>query len=136
MVGAAVAVVLASAAIMLALPLAGHLSTAGIIAPMMLFLYGMGLGMPSAMAGTLQGFPYIAGSASALMGFCQMGTAVRSSLAVSRIEGDHHLILGIVFAACALLCLVAQRLVLPRPDRKGIRLNSSHYCAYRMQSSA
>src|SRR3546814_2869350 len=32
MVGAAVAVVLASAAIMLALPLAGHLSTAGIIA--------------------------------------------------------------------------------------------------------
>src|SRR3546814_3207227 len=82
MAGAAVAVVLASAAIMLALPLAGHLSTAGIIAPMMLFLYGMGLGMPSAMAGTLQGFPYIAGSASALMGFCQMGTAVLSSLAV------------------------------------------------------
>src|SRR3546814_18536974 len=75
----------------------------------------MGLGMPRAMAGMLQGFPYIAGSASALMGFCQMGTAVLSSLAVSRIEGDHHLILGIVFAACALLCLVAQRLVLPRP---------------------
>src|SRR3546814_18416286 len=75
----------------------------------------MGLGMPRAMAGMLQGFPYIAGSASALMGFCQMGTAVLSSLAVSRNEGDHHLILGIVFAACALLCLVAQRLVLPRP---------------------
>lgn len=108
-------VVLASGGLMLALPLAGHLSTPGVIAPMMLFLYGMGIGMPSAMAGSLQGFPYIAGSASALMGFAQMGTAVLSSLAVSRIEGDHHLILGIVFAACGLLCFVAQAVLLPKP---------------------
>ncbi len=107
--------VLASGLPLLVLPIIGHLSTVGVIAPMMLFLFGMGLGMPSAMAGTLQGFPYIAGSASALMGFAQMGVGVLASLAVSRIEGDHHLILGIVFAACGALCFLAQAFVLPRP---------------------
>lgn len=106
--------ILASGLLLLAFPLAGHLSTAAVIAPMMLFLFGMGLGVPSAMAGTLQGFPYIAGSASALMGFFQMGTGVLSSLAVSRIEGDHHLILGLVFAASGAMCFLSQELILPK----------------------
>ncbi len=107
--------VLASGLPLLVLPMIGHLSTVGVIAPMMLFLFGMGLGMPSAMAGTLQGFPYIAGSASALMGFAQMGVGVLASLAVSRIDGDHHLILGIVLAACGALCFLAQALILLKP---------------------
>jgi DHA1 family bicyclomycin/chloramphenicol resistance-like MFS transporter len=106
--------ILASGLLLVAFPLAGYLTTATIIAPMMLFLFGMGLGVPSAMAGTLQGFPYIAGSASALMGFFQMGVAVLASLAVSRIEGDHGLVMGAVFAACGVLCFAAQALVLPR----------------------
>ena len=104
----------ASGVLLLAFPLAGHLSTAGVIAPMVLFLFGMGIGIPSAMAGSLQGFPYIAGSASALMGFTQMGTAVLASLAVSRIGGDHHVIMGAVFFACGLLCFLSQELLLPR----------------------
>lgn len=106
-------VVLASGVLLLAFPLAGHLSTVAVIAPMMLFLFGMGIGVPSAMAGTLQGFPYIAGSASALMGFSQMGVGVLTSLAVSRIDGDHHLIMGAVFAASGLLCFVSQAVLLP-----------------------
>ena len=114
MVRASSIVVLASGVLLLAFPLAGHLSTAGVIAPMVLFLFGMGIGIPSAMAGSLQGFPYIAGSASALMGFTQMGTAVLASLAVSRIGGDHHLVMGAVFFACGLLCFLSQELLLPR----------------------
>ena len=114
MVRASSIVVLASGVLLLAFPLAGHLSTVGVIAPMVLFLFGMGIGIPSAMAGSLQGFPYIAGSASALMGFTQMGTAVLASLAVSRIGGDHHLIMGAVFFACGLLCFLSQELLLPR----------------------
>ena len=57
----------------------------------------------------------VPGSASALMGFAQMGVGVLASLAVSRIDGDHHLILGIVFAACGALCFLAQALILPKP---------------------
>lgn len=114
MVRISAAVVLVSGLLLLAFPLSGHVSTAAVIAPMMLFLFGMGIGIPSAMAGSLQGFPYIAGSASALMGFSQMGTAVLSSLAVSRIDGDHTLVMAAVFAACGLLCFLAQALVLPR----------------------
>lgn len=114
MVRISAVVVLASGLLLLAFPLAGHVSTAAVIAPMMLFLFGMGIGIPSAMAGSLQGFPYIAGSASALMGFSQMGTAVLASLAVSRIDGDHTLVMAAVFAACGLLCFLAQALVLPR----------------------
>ncbi|MEQ8396276.1 multidrug effflux MFS transporter [Thalassobaculum sp.] len=107
-------VVLVSGLLLLAFPLAGHLSTAAVIAPMMLFLFGMGIGIPSAMAGTLQGFPYIAGSASALMGFSQMGVGVLTSLAVSRIDGDHHLVMGAVFAASGLMCFLSQALILRR----------------------
>jgi len=114
MVRASSVVVLASGALLLAFPLVGHLSTAGVIAPMVLFLFGMGIGIPSAMSGALQGFPYIAGSASALMGFTQMGTAVLASLAVSRIVGDHHLIMGAVFFACGLLCFLSQEILLSR----------------------
>lgn len=106
-------VALASGGLLLAFPLLGHLSTAAVIAPMVLFLFGMGIGLPSAMAGALQGFPHIAGSASALMGFTQMGVGTLASLAVSRIEGDHFLVMASVFALGGLLCFVAQAVILP-----------------------
>lgn len=41
--------------------------------PMMLYATGMGLVLPNAMAVALSAFPHIAGTASALMGFIQMG---------------------------------------------------------------
>ena len=107
----------AAGAAMLVSPLLGHLSTAAIIAPMMLFLVGMAFALPSAMAGALQNFPRIAGSAAALLGFSQMGLAMLASWAVGALGGDPHATMAAVFFACGAICVAALALVRDRPAR-------------------
>ncbi|WP_366657548.1 multidrug effflux MFS transporter [Fodinicurvata sp. EGI_FJ10296] len=51
----------------------GIVTVVSMITPMMMLTLGIGLSMPGAMAGALTPFPHIAGSASALLGFLQMG---------------------------------------------------------------
>lgn len=51
----------------------GYVSVPTLIAPMMLTTFGMGLVMPGAMTGALAPFPRIAGTASSVLGFFQMG---------------------------------------------------------------
>jgi len=46
-----------------------------ILAPMMVYMFGVGFVLPNAMAGALGPFPTRAGAASALLGFTQMGIA-------------------------------------------------------------
>jgi len=105
--------VLVSGSAMIAAPLLGHLSTAAIIAPMMLFLFGMAFALPSAMAGALQDFPHIAGSAAAFMGFSQMGLAMIASWTVGILGGDAHMAMAAVLFVCAVACAVASAF-LPR----------------------
>ncbi|NQW11270.1 MAG: multidrug effflux MFS transporter [Alphaproteobacteria bacterium] len=105
--------VLISGLLMLAFPLAGHLSTASLLGPMMLLLFGMGIGLPNAFSGALQGFPRIAGSASALMGFTQMGCGMLASFAVTRMTGDVYLAVGVVCAVSGVGCFLAQALIIP-----------------------
>ncbi|CAA0114885.1 Bicyclomycin resistance protein [Halioglobus japonicus] len=50
--------------------------------PMMLYSTGMGLVLPNAMAVALSAFPHIAGTASALMGFIQMGLSASATALV------------------------------------------------------
>ena len=92
---------------MIAPPLAGHLSTPAIIAPMMVFLAGMALALPSAMAGALQNHPQIAGSASALLGFAQMGLAMLASFAVGALPGAPQVTMAAVFCFCGVACVAA-----------------------------
>jgi len=103
--------VLVSGVAMVASPLSGHISTPGVIAPMMIFLFGMGLGLPSAFTGAMASYPRIAGSAAALMGFIQMGVAMVASFAISRIGGDMFLTMAGSFLICALLCFSARFLI-------------------------
>lgn len=98
-------------------PLIGHQSTPAIIAPMMLFLAGMAFAMPSAMAGALQDFPRIAGSAAALLGFSQMGLAMLASWAVGALGGDPHRTMALVFFVCGAVCVAALPLVRDRGAR-------------------
>lgn len=62
-------------AIMIALLLAGIRHPLAIVGPMALYTASVGISMPHAMAEGLAPFPRMAGTASALMGFCQMGVA-------------------------------------------------------------
>jgi DHA1 family bicyclomycin/chloramphenicol resistance-like MFS transporter len=104
-----------SGVLMVAPPLLGHISTVAVIVPMVVFLFGMGIALPNAFTGALAGFPRIAGSAAAMMGFTQMGVAMLASLIISRIDGDVHLVMGAVFAACAIGCVVVQHFLVGKP---------------------
>ena len=93
----------AGLATVLMLLLAGELSPARVIGPMMLFVFGFGLLIPACTAAALQPFPRIAGSASAMMGFLQMGVGAVGSLMISRIYDGTAMSLGLVMAAMAAL---------------------------------
>jgi DHA1 family bicyclomycin/chloramphenicol resistance-like MFS transporter len=101
---------LASASMLL---LAGELSLARVIGPMMLFVFGFGLMIPACTAAALQPFPRIAGSASALMGFLQMGIGAVGSLVMSRIYDGTAMSLGQVMATMAALGAAAFLLLAP-----------------------
>ena len=70
---------------------------------------------PSAMAGALQPFPQIAGAASALMGFVQMGSSALGSLAVARLNDGTALAIGVVPVAMGLLGFAVYWLTVGRP---------------------
>jgi DHA1 family bicyclomycin/chloramphenicol resistance-like MFS transporter len=91
---------------MLALDLLGTGHPAEIVVPMMLYLFGVGLVMPQAMAGALMPFPDRAGSASSFCGFMQMLGGALIGAAVGHALGTSALPLPIAIAAtgvCALL---------------------------------
>lgn len=83
----------------------GLVSAPTVVAPMMLLLCGMGIALPNATVAALQGFPRMAGAASALIGFTQMGLAGLGSATVGALQGDTPLAMQIVFAVSAVACL-------------------------------
>src|SRR4029077_6297436 len=66
----------------------------GIVAPMMLYLFGMGLALPRALAGALQPFPARAGAASSLIGCVQQSVAAATGALVGQSLGATAWALG------------------------------------------
>lgn len=80
--------------------LADELSLVRVLGPMMLYFFGFGMILPQGIAGALQPFPRIAGSASASMGCIQMFSgAVSSVVAAGLYHGDGAHALGWVLLA-------------------------------------
>ncbi|MEQ8602844.1 MAG: multidrug effflux MFS transporter [Marivibrio sp.] len=80
MIGAAVNA--AAGLAMLGLVLAGQAAILTILIPMILYMVGMGIVLPSAQAGAVGPFPRRAGAASSLIGAAQYGVAAFVGLAV------------------------------------------------------
>lgn len=91
MVKAGLLLVLAGGGIMVGLALGGAWSIAAIIGPMMIFLAGMGIVMPNAMAGAMAPYPESAGASSALLGFFQMGVSSLVSMFAGRLPREGQL---------------------------------------------
>ena len=109
---------LAGGGAMAAIALAGHLGVVAIIGPMMVFLAGMGLVMPNAMAGAMGPFPRVAGTASALLGFYQMAIAAVASLAVGWLSQKSQLPLALVITGTAAVATTAFTALVWRRFRK------------------
>jgi DHA1 family bicyclomycin/chloramphenicol resistance-like MFS transporter len=82
MVPLGAAVCAAGGLAMAGIVLAGVETVWSVLAPMMVYMVGVGFVLPNAMAGALGPFPTKAGAASALLGFTQMGLAALVGVAV------------------------------------------------------
>jgi DHA1 family bicyclomycin/chloramphenicol resistance-like MFS transporter len=96
---------------MAGLVLAGLPSVAGIVGPFALVMAGIGLIMPNAMAGAIGPYPRMAGSASALMGFLQMGMAALVGIGVGHWHDGTALPMTASIAATTILALLSFRLL-------------------------
>lgn len=74
-----------------------------VLAPMTVYMAGVGLTLPQAMAGALTPFPERAGAASSLLGFCQMSFAALVGILVGQTLEHGPLALGIAIASLSLL---------------------------------
>lgn len=104
---------------MLATTLSGFVSAdllgAGLlVAPMALYMVGMGMGMPNGQGGALGPYPQMAGVASALMGFLQMACAALVGIAFGHLHDGTPLALAGLVAFCA-ICVAASLVFLVRP---------------------
>jgi DHA1 family bicyclomycin/chloramphenicol resistance-like MFS transporter len=81
-----IAASLAGVALLLAFAIGGWMAPMAVIVPMTIFVFGMALVFPNGTAGALSVEPEIAGTASALLGFLQMGAAALSTLAAGRLS--------------------------------------------------
>jgi DHA1 family bicyclomycin/chloramphenicol resistance-like MFS transporter len=82
-------------------------SPAALALPFAIYLAGLGLTMPQAMAGALHPFPEHAGAASSLLGFTQQTAAALMGALVGHALGSSAwpLVLGVAVMGCATLAL-------------------------------
>lgn len=94
----------------------GMVGVAVIVGPMFVYMIGVGLTMPNAMAGAIGPFPKMAGTASALLGFVQMGVAALVGVAVGHLDDATARPMASAIALAGLLALAVYLRVL-RPAR-------------------
>lgn len=94
-------------ALMWGLAAAGVDTVTAIVVPMTGFMVGVGLVMPNAMAGAIGPFPHMAGAASALMGFLQMGTAAAVSFSIGLLDDGTQIPMTLAIALMGILSIVS-----------------------------
>ncbi len=103
----------AGACIYLALPLAGVLTPWAAVTPMVLYSFGLAITFPSLMAAAVSVRPEYAGTAAAMNGLVQYGTAASTTVVVGLLPHDTHLPLAwVIFAmqaSAVIACVVGWR---------------------------
>lgn len=100
----------------------GDLGIVGLIAPLVVFFFGIGITSPSATALALQPVPQIAGTASAAIGFFSVTAGVISGYETTKIGGSSPrafslvmLVTGALAAVLAIAGAIARRRVMRAP---------------------
>lgn len=91
---------------------AGHLSIAGVLVPMFVYMMGTGVIMPNHMAYAMEPFPHFAGTASTLLGFAHLSAAALASAlgAAIYVDGMFEPALGILgFTVAGTIVVVLTR---------------------------
>lgn len=109
MIAGGLAAVLAGGLPMAALALAGVQTALAVVLPMAVFMVGAGLILPNAMAGAVGPYPEKAGSASALLGFTQMGGAAVVGALVGHLHDGTARPMALAIALSGLAAVLAFR---------------------------
>jgi DHA1 family bicyclomycin/chloramphenicol resistance-like MFS transporter len=99
---------------MAALALGGVWTVPAVIGPMYLFAVGVGIVLPTAVAGAIGPFPRTAGLASAVMGFLQLTAAAGYGIVVGRVYDGTPVPMAVAIAAAGLAAAVIFPLVSTR----------------------
>lgn len=110
MVGAGVVLGAATAALLAGLALAGVQTIPAVVVPTSLFFLSVGMVLPNATAAAIAPYATMAGSASALLGFLQMGTGALAGWLVGRLHDGTTLPMAAVILAMATASLAARLL--------------------------
>ncbi|MFD1624026.1 multidrug effflux MFS transporter [Azospirillum griseum] len=102
---------LAGGALGVGLAAAGVLQIASVVAPVFLFILGVGLTLPNATANAVGPYPTMAGLASSLLGFVQMTVAAVVGLAVGHLHSGTAMPLMGAIGLAGLGALLAHRLL-------------------------
>ncbi len=86
-----------------AVTLLGLEAPATVIAPMMIFMFGYGIALPSALAAAMQPFAQMAGTAAALQGFAQMAMGAGVTLIVAAFADGSARSMALAVAAASIL---------------------------------
>jgi len=90
------------------LSLSGILTVAAVVVPASLVFLGCGLLMPNGQAGALRPYPRLAGSASAMLGFLQMGSAAVLGILVGHLQDGTATAMMLSMLAASLIATVAR----------------------------
>ncbi len=102
-----------------ALAFAGVDTVVAVVGPASLFMIGVGMVLPTAQAGAIGPYPRMAGVASALLGFVQMGLGATVGILVGHsYAGDQMPMMTAIFVVGA-LGLVSFQLLVRRGGRRG-----------------
>jgi DHA1 family bicyclomycin/chloramphenicol resistance-like MFS transporter len=105
---------LIGSSVMFLLSLLGKFSIVQVLAPLVVFLYGMGVVNPLSTVAALRPFPEQAGAASALVGFFQMAGGALGTIALNALPFGILSALPLVMMLCAIIGFVAVLLALRR----------------------
>jgi len=90
---------------------AGEATVATIVIPQMVAMFGVGLVFPNCQAGAIGPFPTMAGAASALLGFCQMGVAAAVGMGIGHAFDGTARPMASGIALASLLTFLSFRLI-------------------------
>lgn len=88
-----------------------------VILPMTSYTFGVGLVMPQSMAGALRNYPHMAGTASSLLGFAQMGIAAVVGVAVGHLHDGTSWIMSLFIAIMGGAAMLSFLFLLPRSEK-------------------
>lgn len=92
-------------------------SVLALIVPVFLFMTAFALVLPSAIAGALSPFPHIAGAASSLLGFLQLGAGAVTGALIGVFSDGTQVALTTAVLIAGFICLIAWGIILPNRGR-------------------